>query len=104
MRTDELPRRWLILLGAFGAVALLNEAVLLPAVRRASTDDVGFLYVTLKFVLLPGAAFALLIAGLVELLRARTPSQRFVGSLGLGLGLLYLAQLWWRPLPWFAGP
>jgi hypothetical protein len=104
MRTDELPRSWLILLGAFGAVALLNEAVLLPAARRTSTDDVGFLYVTLKFVLLPGAALALLIAGLVQLLRARTPGQRVMGSLGLGFGLLYLAQLWWRPLPWFAGP
>ena len=102
MLTDEIPRRWLVVLGAFGAVALLNEAVLLPAAGQ--TDDGGFLYVTLKFVLLPAVALALLIAGLVQLLRARTPGRRLVGSLGLGLGLLYLAQLWWRPLPWFADP
>jgi hypothetical protein len=102
MRTDAVPRRWLVLLGAFGAVALLNETVLMPAAER--TDARAFWYVTLKFVLLPAAALALLLAGLVQLLRARTPARRLVGSLGLGIGLLYLAQLWWRPLPWFAGP
>jgi hypothetical protein len=102
MQTDAAAQRWLVLLGAFGAMALLNEAVLLPLAQE--TDAGGFWYVTLKFVLLPAVALALVITGFVQLLRARTPARRWLGSIGLVLGLLYLTQLWWRPLPWFAGP
>jgi hypothetical protein len=103
VRTAGLSGHWLLLLLAvFGALALLNEAVLLPVAGK--TDAGAFWYVTLKFVLLPAAALALLIASTLQLLGARTPRRRLPGSIGLGVGLLYLAQLWWRPLPWFAGP
>jgi hypothetical protein len=102
MRTDAFNRRWLLVLIAFGTIALLNEAVLLPVAKQA---DAGALwYITLKFVFLPAAALALLIAGCLQVLRARTPGRRMLGSIGLGVGVLYLVQLWWRPLPWFAGP
>ena len=102
MRGSPVEQRWLGIILSFAGTALFNEAVLVHLARR--TDDSALWYVTLKFVLLPAAAFALLIGGFVQVLRGRTRALRLLAGIGAGVAALYLAGLWWWPLPWFVRP
>jgi hypothetical protein len=96
MRVQGVEQRWLLFLGAFLVIAIFNEAVVMSLARN--TDDGALWFVTLRFVLLPLAALALLIIGAVQLLRARTSALRLLAGIAVGVGLIYLIELWWWPM------
>lgn len=76
-----------------------NEALpLLFGTGERATCDWGFLYVTLKFVLLPLFSFILCTVASFAIFRRSSvsPAAVFTGLLGLA----YLISLYFWPLPW----
>ena len=103
---DLVPQARLTLVGALLilTVSFLTESfpLLLGAGRSASVDW-GFAYVTLRFILLPGASIALIVFGLVGLVPSTQAHHHpsvvvILASLTVPVG--FLALSYFIPLPW----